>query len=187
MKRKPYRAARTSTTTRATRPREPERSDCTNRVKWDLYRREAPELSLERFPGADDLSFLWWGNPDAKLSIETYRKVQRSVATRNFSDAATDLLRLYKTSAATFHRSGWVCYTVGKLVLEDELATKRFLKTYRKLKRPKQKLLAAYKRWPFSQIRNKDNTGYRLSNGFAIFMKNTIATRVKSDLRPMLE
>ena len=133
-------AAKTVPSGQSTRGSKSKESDLTNRVRWDLYRRELPELRLAQFPGGDDLSFLFWGNPDAKQSFATYVMVQKRLGRRDFGGAATCLLDLVRANPFTFHISGWVFSALGVLVLEDEAAIQQFSKGYRQSKRirPKQ-------------------------------------------------
>jgi hypothetical protein len=96
-------------------------------AEWKLLREKNPILQLSAI--RDDLDWLLAGEPDPEISMDFF------VYCSNATDAAgvgRYLQEFWKKHPFTFLNSGWVATFVGRVVLEDENATRQFLRVYRK-------------------------------------------------------
>src|SRR5580692_6661125 len=96
---------------------------------WEMYRKAFPELKLNPIPG-DKLSLLYAGDPNPKLSLKYWKRVQQSLRDRNPEKVVHQLLELLEHDHITFWSSGWVRTAVAEIVLEHDGAAQMFVESY---------------------------------------------------------
>ncbi len=116
------------------RPREQRIENKTERAdralsEWAQYERECPELQLSHIQG-DALTWLFAGEPDPVVSLAYWEVVCTKLSQGDAMDAVQRLLELIDRYPFTGMHSGWIRTVLGRIVLEDERAAQKFMKSY---------------------------------------------------------
>jgi len=108
-------------------------------ARWERLRKTDAVLQLA--PMRDLLDWLLAGEPDPESSLDYFDLCSDQT---DATEVGRYLLEFGKKHPFAFLHSGWVRAVVGRVVLEDENATRQFIKAYWKQARPAKSRDRAY-------------------------------------------